>query len=276
MQKIFFILVLFLSSCSQNNNIDKSTKISGDNIEQQMISSYKDGLLALEQGDVLFAVKKFNEAELLFPQSEWAPKSSLMAAYSYWSENYYNDSIEELKRYLKLYPKDNNLDYAYYLLAINYYDSIINEKKDLKPLSESKKYFEILVLNYPNTDYALDAKYKLELINDALAAKEIYIARHYINKKKWIAAINRLKIIIDQYNTTIYIEEALHRIVEIYYTIGLEQEAEKFAKILGYNYQSSLWYKKSYKVLNKNYEELKKNNKPKEKNKILEKIKSMF
>ena len=276
MQKIFFILVLFLSSCSQNNNIEKSTKISGDNIEQQMISSYKDGLLALEQGDVLFAVKKFNEAELLFPQSEWAPKSSLMAAYSYWSENYYNDSIEELKRYLKLYPKDNNLDYAYYLLAINYYDSIINEKKDLKPLSESKKYFEILVLNYPNTDYALDAKYKLELINDTLAAKEIYIARHYINKKKWIAAINRLKIIIDQYNTSIYIEEALHRIVEIYYTIGLEQEAEKFAKILGYNYQSSLWYKKSYKVLNKNYEELKKNNKPKEKNKILEKIKSMF
>ena len=276
MQKIFFILVLFLSSCSQNNNIEKSTKISGDNIEQQMISSYKDGLLALEQGDVLFAVKKFNEAELLFPQSEWAPKSSLMAAYSYWSENYYNDSIEELKRYLKLYPKDNNLDYAYYLLAINYYDSIINEKKDLNPLSESKKYFEILVLNYPNTDYALDAKYKLELINDTLAAKEIYIARHYINKKKWIAAINRLKIIIDQYNTSIYIEEALHRIVEIYYTIGLEQEAEKFAKILGYNYQSSLWYKKSYKVLNKNYEELKKNNKPKEKNKILEKIKSMF
>lgn len=276
MQKIFFILVLFLSSCSQNNNIEKSTKISGDNIEQQMISSYKDGLLALEQGDVLFAVKKFNEAELLFPQSEWAPKSSLMAAYSYWSENYYNDSIEELKRYLKLYPKDNNIDYAYYLLAINYYDSIINEKKDLKPLSESKKYFEILVLNYPNTDYALDAKYKLELINDTLAAKEIYIARHYINKKKWIAAINRLKIIIDQYNTSIYIEEALHRIVEIYYTIGLEQEAEKFAKILGYNYQSSLWYKKSYKVLNKNYEELKKNNKPKEKNKILEKIKSMF
>jgi outer membrane protein assembly factor BamD len=276
MQKIFFILVLFLSSCSQNNNIEKSTKISGDNIEQQMISSYKDGLLALEQGDALFAVKKFNEAELIFPQSEWAPRSSLMAAYSYWSENYYNDSIEELKRYLKLYPKDNNLDYAYYLLAINYYDSIINEKKDLKPLSESKKYFEILVLNYPNTDYALDAKYKLKLINNTLAAKEIYIARHYIAKKKWIAAINRLKIIIDQYNTSIYIEEALHRIVEIYYTIGLEQEAEKFAKILGYNYQSSLWYKKSYKVLNKNYEELEKNNKPKEKNKILEKIKSMF
>merc|ERR1711966_449210 len=161
-----------------------------------------------------------------------------MAAYSYWSQGYYNNSINELKRFLKVYPKNKKIDYAYYLLAMNYYDSIVDEKKDLKPLEEAKKYFTLLVNEYPKTDYALDGKYKLELIQDMLAAKEMYIARHYIKKEKWIAAINRLKIVVNKYDTTIYVEEALHRLVEIYYKIGLEQEAEKYASILGYNYQS--------------------------------------
>ena len=269
---ILFTILIF--SCSQKQT--QVTKVEGSSLEQQMIEAYNAGVKALDEGDVLFATKKFNEAELIYPQSDWAPRSSLMAAYSYWSQGYYNNSINELKRFLKVYPKNKKIDYAYYLLAMNYYDSIVDEKKDLKPLEEAKKYFTLLVNEYPKTNYALDGKYKLELIQDMLAAKEMYIARHYIKKEKWIAAINRLKIVVNKYDTTIYVEEALHRLVEIYYKIGLEQEAEKYASVLGYNYQSGEWYKQTYKVFNKNYETEKKQKKIEKKEKLLDKIKSFF
>ena len=269
---ILFTILIF--SCSQKQT--QVTKVEGSSLEQQMIEAYNAGVKALDEGDVLFATKKFNEAELIYPQSDWAPRSSLMAAYSYWSQGYYNDSINELKRFLKVYPKNKKIDYAYYLLAMNYYDSIVDEKKDLRPLEEAKKYFTLLVNEYPKTNYALDGKYKLELIQDMLAAKEMYIARHYIKKEKWIAAINRLKTVVNKYDTTIYVEEALHRLVEIYYKIGLEQEAEKYASVLGYNYQSGEWYKQTYKVFNKNYETEKKQKKIEKKEKLLDKIKSFF
>jgi len=237
--------------------------------------AYKEGVTALDQGDIFFAVKKFNEAEMLYPQSEWAPKASLMAAYSYWSEGYYKDSTQELNRFFKIYPKNRDLDYAYYLIAINYYDSIVDEKKDLRPLLKSKEYFEILIKDYPNTDYAIDAQYKLGLIEDVLAAKEMYIARHYIKKQKWIAALNRLKNVVNNYETTVYIEEALHRIVEVYYILGLENEAKKYATILGYNYQSSEWFNQSYNILNKT-KKLEKNIDPTNNRNLLDKIKSIF
>ena len=266
---------MILFSCAQKTE-EISTKVKGDSLEAQMIEAYNAGVIALEQGDVLFATKKFNEAELLFPQSEWAPKSSLMASYAYWKASYYKNSVEELKRFIKLYPQNENLDYAYYLLAMNYYDSIVDEKKDLRPLTEAKKYFNFIIKKYPNTDYALDCKYKLELIDDILAAKEIYIARHYIKKEKWIAAINRLKIIVSEYDTTIYIEEALHRLVEVYYIIGLEEESKKYAKTLGYNYQSSEWYKESYRVFNKEYQVKTEDKKNEQEKKLLDRIKSFF
>ncbi len=276
MKNLFLIICLvFLFSCAQKSE-EISTRIEGDSLEAQMIEAYNAGVAALEQGDILFATKKFNEAELLFPQSEWAPKASLMASYAYWKEAYYKNSVEELKRFIKLYPKNENLNYAYYLLAMNYYDSIVDEKKDLRPLTEAKRYFNIVIEKYPESDYALDGKYKLELIDDLLAAKEIYIARHYIKKEKWIAAINRLKIIVSDYDTTIYIEEALHRLVEVYYLIGLEDESKKYAKTLGYNYQSSEWYKESYRIFNKDYKVKKLDPKNEPKKKLLDRIKSFF
>ena len=276
MKNLFLIICLvFLFSCAQKSE-EISTRIEGDSLEAQMIEAYNAGVAALEQGDILFATKKFNEAELLFPQSEWAPKASLMASYAYWKEAYYKNSVEELKRFIKLYPKNENLNYAYYLLAMNYYDSIVDEKKDLRPLTEAKRYFNIVIEKYPESDYALDGKYKLELIDDLLAAKEIYIARHYIKKEKWIAAINRLKIIVSDYDTTIYIEEALHRLVEVYYLIGLEDESKKYAKTLGYNYQSSEWYKESYRIFNKDYKVKKIDPKNEPKKKLLDRIKSFF
>ena len=271
---LLIIFFAFLISCAQKSK-EVVSKIESKGLDEQMIDAYTEGVEALESGDVLFATKKFNEAELLYPQSDWAPRASLMAAYAYWTQNYFSNSVDELNIFIKLYPKNKNLDYAYYLLAMNYYDSIVDEKKDLRPLLRAKEYFNLIIQNYPETDYALDGKYKLELIDEILAAKEMYIARHYIKKKKWIAAINRLKFVITNYDTSIYVEEALHRLVEVYYIIGLENEAKKYAQTLGYNYQSSEWYKKSYKIFNQDYKVLKKTEK-KENKKLIDKIRSFF
>jgi len=243
-----------------------------------MIESFEEGYEELINGDTLYAAKKFNEAELLYPQSQWAPKAALMAAYTYYSDNYYGDAIFEIKRYLKTYPNHKNTDYAHFLLAMCYYETIVDERRDLEPLLKAKTQFEVILNNYPNTDYSMDAKFKLDLISDKLAAKEMYIGKHYLKKKKWIPAINRYKKVVEGYSTTIYVEEALHRLVEIYYRIGLKQESEKYAKLLGYNYQSSKWYKESYKVFNKDYKIEKKVAKKKKKKKglIWRKFKSLF
>ena len=271
---LFLILsFLLFSSCAKD---DSSVEIIEEKeIKLQMIDAYNEGLDALENQDGLTAAKKFSEAELLFPQSTWAPKSALMSAYSYFSQEYYSDAIYEVERFLKTYPEHPRTDYAYYLLAIAYYDQIVDETKDLDSILKSKKYFNYIIDNYPNTDYALDAKFKIELINEILASKEMYLARYYFDKEKWIPAINRYKFVVESYNESIFIEEALHRLVEIHYILGLENEAEKYAYLLGYNYQSSEWYEKTYKVFNKNYKKKVKNiKKTKNEKSLIEKIKS--
>ena len=267
------LLVLFLFSCSKEN-IKQSVIIEKD-LDLQVLEAYKEGMDSLDAGDVLFAAKKFNEVEILYPQSEWAPKSALMAAYSYYIQDYYSDSILELKRFIKIYPLNKNIDYAYYLLSLCYYEQIVDEKKDLKSILNAKSNFDFIVNNYPNSEYAIDSKFKLNLIDDILASKELYLGRYYFEKKKWIPAINRFKKVVDDYDSSVYVEEALHRLVEIYYTIGLKDEAKKYAKLLGYNYDSSEWYKKSYKVFNKNYKNAFDNKNTKNKS-ILKKFKSLF
>ena len=266
-----FIIFLLCASCSKKV-IEKST-IKKTNLEFQMIEAYQEGMKELERGDAIFAAKKFNEAEILFPQSEVAPRAALMAAYAYYSQNYYPDAIAELDRFLRVYPKHKDLAYAEYLLGLSYYEQIVDEKKDLNSIQNSKTIFERIVKNYPNTEFAIDAEFKLDLIYDVLAAKEMFIGRYYFDKNKWVAAINRFKFVTDNYQTTIYVEEALHRLVEIYYIIGLEDEAKKYAALLGYNYQSSKWYENSYSVFDKNY---KKAQIKKEDNNIIKKFKSLF
>jgi len=266
-----FILSFFCLSCSKKN-IEQS-QIKETNLELEMIEAYKEGVKELKRGDVLLAAKKFNEAEILYPQSNVAPRSALMAAYSYYSQSYYGDSIAELDRFLRVYPNHKDIVYAEYLLGLCYYEQIVDEKKDLETIQNSKKIFSNIIKKYPNSDFALDSEFKLDLINDVLAGKEMYVARYYVDRKKWIAAINRFKEVIDNYETTIYVEEALHRLVEIYYILGLENEAQKYANLLGYNYQSSEWYENSYRVFNKSYEikSIKK-----DKNGILKKFKSLL
>ena len=267
----FFLIILLCLSCSKKE-IEKS-KIKEVNLESQMIEAYEEGLKELKAGDVIYAAKKFNEAEILFPQSEYAPKSALMAAYSYYSQNYYGDAIAELIRFLRVYPNHKDIAYVEYLLGLCYYEQIVDEKKDLQSIINAKKTFRNLISKYPDSEFATDATFKIDLINEVLAGKEMFIGRYYFDKKKWIPAINRFRIVVDNYETTIYVEEAIHRLVEIYYILGIETEAKKYANLLGYNYQSSQWYEKSFIVFNKNY---KIKNIKKENNPILEKFKSLF
>ena len=271
---IFFLFsFLFINHCSKNEKIE-IVEIAEDQIEGQMIKAYKEGMVAFENQLYLEAAKKFNEAEILFPQSDWAPRSSLMTAYAYFYDDYNNRAISELVNFFKKYPNDPNIPYAHYLLAMSYYNLIVDEKKDLEPLKNSQKQFKYIIENYPDTEFSLDSKFKLDLINEMIASKEMYIARHYIQKEKWIPAINRLKFIVTEYDNTIFIEEALHRLVEIYYKIGLEDESRKYAILLGFNYPESEWYKNTYKVHKKEYkiQDIKNRNKKS----TLEKFKSLL
>ena len=274
--KLFLILTYIISFLSCTKEEPKIQNIKKKSQELEMTIAYKEAIEKLEINDTYNAALKFLEAELLFPQSIWAPKSALMASYSYYLQNYYSEALSNLNRYLKTYPKDKNIVYAHYLIGICYYEMIEDEKRDIDPLLKAKKKFEFVINNYPNTDFSLDAKFKLDLINDLLASKEMYLGRHYQKKNKWIAAINRYKIVIDDYDETIFVEEALHRLVEINYKIGLVEESKKYAKILGYNYMSSEWYKKSYKVFNKNYVEIDPNKIDKNKKGILDKFRKLF
>ncbi len=270
---ICWLILILNFGCSKKE--EKTTILKQKNLETQMIEVYNEAMREFEKGDVIYAGKKFGEAELLYPQSIWAPRAVLMSAYGYFSQGYYNDAINNLERFLIKYKKHPQSDYAYYLLALCHYDQIIDEKKDLNEILKARKYFEIVIKNYSNTEYALDSKYKLELILEVLASKEIYLARYYIERQKWIPAINRFKKIINEYDTTIYVEEALHRLVELHYRVGLIDEAEKYAALLGYNYNTSEWYEASYRLLNQNYKKRKKLKNDKN-DTLLKKFKDVF
>ena len=249
--RIFVILFLILSfsSCLKKNNESVYEP-------KKQISAYKlynEGLDAFNKNDFFFASKKFSDAELNFEKVEFAAKSAIMSAYSLYGINFYDESLENLDRYLKIYPADKNVIYAHFLMATIYFEQINDEKKDIDPLIKAHNKVNFFLEKYPNTDYAIDLKFKKDLIENQLAAKEMYIAKYYVSIKKWVPAINRLKIIVKKYNKTVFIEEALHRLVEIYYHIGLEDEAKKYASILGYNYNSGEWFKQSYKIINKEY-----------------------
>ena len=267
---------MFLVSFGCSKNEQKISVIKEQSQELEMISAYNDAYQALNEGDPYFAAKKFLEAEILYPQSKWAPRSALMASYSYYLQNYYTESISNLERYLSTYPQDVDLIYAHYLIAMCYYESIIDEKRDYGSIIKAKKKFDYIVQKYPSSQFAIDANFKLDLIEDILASKEMYIGRYYVKKGKWIAAANRFKEVITKYDQTVFVEEALHRLVEIYYKLGLVGESEKYANLLGYNYLSSDWYKKSYKIFNKDYSISLNRKVKKDKKKVFEKFKKLF
>ena len=243
----FLIIFLFIS-CSK-----KQLETNVPPSKERSFEIYKEAVEAMIKGDYLFASKKFSEAETILPQIEFSAKAALMSSFCLYSINFYPEATANLERFINQYPADKNVAYAHYLIALTLYEQILDEKKDIKPLIETKKKINFFLQNYPDTEYALDLKFKLDLVNNQLAAKEMYIAKYYITTQKWIPAINRLKVIINDYSKTVFIEEALHRLVEVYYRVGLTDEAKSSAAILGYNYNSSEWYEQTYKILNKSY-----------------------
>jgi outer membrane protein assembly factor BamD len=273
---VYLIIALILLNTSCSKEKEKISIIEEENLEMQMIKAYNEGLKELERGDPVYAAKKFNEAELLYPQSIWAPRAALMASYSYFSYLYYSDAVLELEKFLDKYKNHPRRDYAYYLLALSHYDQIIDETKDLNEILKAKKYFKIIIQRYPDTEFAIDSRYKLELIEELLASKEMYLARYYVEREKWIPAINRFKKVAEDYDETIYIEEALHRLVELHYKIGLIDESKKYAVLLGYNYQSSKWYEETYKVLNKDYVKISRNKNKAKEDSIIKKFKDLL
>ena len=274
--KIFFLTLTLISlySCSKEEKEISYVKETRQDLE--IATAYNEAYKALEKGDPYFAAKRFLEAELLFPQSKWAARSALMAAYSFYMQNYYEEALSNLERYIKTYPNDEDIAYANYLIAMCYYETIEDEKRDSGPILKARDQFKLVLNEYPGTDFAIDAKFKIELIQDILASKEMYLGRHYIKKGKWIAAINRFKNIVDNYEQTIFIEEALHRLVEVNYKMGLLEESQRYANLLGYNYQSGEWYKKSYKVFNKDYSSKINKIRKKEKKGVVKKFRELF
>ena len=245
---ILFIILIFSFSCSK-----EEVEISKPSSKEKAFDIYQEAVEAMDNGEYFFAAGKFKDAEEIMPKIELAAKSSVMASYCLYLINFYGEADLYLKRFIKRYPVDKNIPYVHYLIAINSYEQILDEKKDISPLLETKKKMNFYLKEFPDTEYALDLRFKLDLINNQLAAKEIYVAKYYIKSQKWIPAINRLKLIVDDYSETIFIEEALHRLVEVYYKIGLEEEAKIAAALLGYNYNSSKWYEQSYKIINSEY-----------------------
>ena len=248
--RLFLILIISFSfySCSKNNELVYQ---ASKKVDPYIL--YKEALEAFEQNDYFFASKKFSEAELNFEKVELAAKSAIMSSFSLYGINFYSEALDNLERYIKTYPADKNIIYAHYLIAVIYFEQISDEKKDLKPLIKADKQIDFFLNKYPKSEYAIDLRFKKDLIQNQLAAKELYVSKYYISTQKWVPAINRLKIIINQYDKTIFVEEALHRLVEIHYHLGLENEAKKYAQILGYNYNSGEWFQQSYKILNKDY-----------------------
>jgi len=260
-KKVFCILLIFFSVISCSSSEDKKlTDLSKKN-KIELPALWKFAIDDFNNSLPEEAIEKFKLVEKDYSYTEWAPRSLLMIAYVYYEANRCADAISAVERYIKFYPNNIERIYAEYLKGVCYFEEVSEFSKDQENTFKAINQFKLLISSYPNTEYANDAKYKLDLLNDLLAGKEMYVARYYMNTQKWGGAINRLKTIIEKYQNTIYIEEALYRLVEIYHKLGLVEDASKAAAILGYNYNSSEWYKKSYLLVSANQTTLPKKDK---------------
>ena len=241
---ILILASFFLINCSsKNENLIKPKKT----IPLELL--YKEAYKNFEQGKYQDAVELFQEVEKNYGYTEWAAKALLLKSYIYYDSSRYVEALENLKNFKKLYSGNPELAYVEYLIAICLFEQINISARDQTNTRLSFQQFNKVIKNYPNTPYAEDLKLKLDLINDQLAGKEMYVARYYQKREKWLAALKRLTNILEKYQTTIYIEEALHRMVEIHYKIGNIEAAKKYASILGYNFNDSDWFKKSYTIV---------------------------
>ena len=244
-KQIFFIILLFsaLISCSD-------TKLAAPETEGEKLKIlYSRGMDMVERKDFVDAAIIFEDIERQYPYSKWSNQAQLMTSFCYYKSQMYDKSLDSLERFIALYPGSKKISYAYYLRALNYFEQIRDVERDQSYTSKAKKAFYEVTTKYPDSEFAKDAYDKIDIINDRLAAKEMEIARFYQTNHQWISAINRYNELLDNYGTSVYTAETLHRLVEIYYTLGLLEEAKKYASTLGHNFPESKWYAMSYEIV---------------------------
>ena len=224
-----------------------STGAEGDAyVETPVGTLYNDATDALRARQYVTAAAKFDEVERQHPYSVWATKSQIMAAYSHYQQNDYVSAVVALDRFIQLHPAHRDIPYAYYLKGLSYYERISDVARDQKMTTDARRTFEELIVRYPNSRYARDARIKLDLTLDHLAGKEMEIGRYYITQGHYLAAINRFNAVIRNFQTTTHVPEALHRLIEAYTALGIPEEARRTAAVLGHNFPGSEWYKDSY------------------------------
>lgn len=238
------ISLVFLSNCTYFSSLGKSD-IKEDSAE----SLYDRASEEMDDDKYRRAIEYYEEIERLYPYDALATRAELMRGYAYYKDEAYDDAVLSLERFIKLHPGHEDVAYAYYLIAISYYEQISTVTRDQGNTELAQNALKEVIRRFPQTDYARDAQIKLDLVMDHLAGKELDIGRYYLNQGKYIAAINRFMIVMHDYNTTSHIPEALHRLVEAYTALGITNEAKKYAAVLGYNYPSSKWYKYSYALV---------------------------
>ncbi len=241
---LFLSVILALAACS-----DSAEETAAPKPPDSAEKLYSDARQLMSEKDYQDAVAAFEEVERQHPYSEWAGHAQIMAAYAHYEREKYDEAIAILERYVKLYPGEASAAYAYYLIALCYYEQISDVGRDQKMTEFSMQALRDVIRRFPESEYARDAKIKLDLTIDHLAGKEMQVGRYYLKQDDYIAAANRFRFVVENYQTTNHTAEALHRLVECYLQLGVKEEAQKYASVLGYNFPSSLWYRDSYKLM---------------------------
>lgn len=241
--KAFVLVLTFaLAGCG-------STSDEPEYVERPVHKIYNQAVNELESGAYGEAAVMFEEVERQHPYSVWATKALLMSAYAHYQANRYVEAIIGINRFILLHPGNKDVPYAYYLKALSYYEQISDVSRDQLNTDRALKALREIIRRYPNSKYARDARLKIDLTRDHLAGKEMAVGRYYLRRKQYLAAINRFKQVIDTYQTTTHVPEALHRMAEAYSSVGMEEEAKKAAAVLGHNYPGNEWYSDSYDLM---------------------------
>lgn len=262
--KILLVFLLFLSACqtlglSDADKVETEDELPRSEVENEakdleeskssVSELYNSAQDLLEQRKYKKAAEEFIAVEQEYPYSEWAVRAQVQAAYANYKEENYDGAIGILDRFIRQNPGDENVPYSYYLIALSYYNQIANVERDQGITNQAKKALSDVVARFPDSTYARDSKFKLDLVEDHLAGKELAVGRYYLRNRQYIGAINRFKEVVENYQSTAQVEEALHRLVEAYLALGVIPEAQKYAAVLGHNYPGSEWYQDSYDLL---------------------------
>ena len=242
---IFALISLLFSSCSDSQN-NIGIGVSEDKAAEEIFNSGERDLIRRRYND---AAEKFKEVERLYPYSDWAKRALIMQVYSFHKDKEYENVVSAANRFIEFHPKDKDIPYAYYLIGLSYYDQVLAIGRDQKLTQEALKIFELIIKEYPDSEYASSSKIKFDFLKNQLASKEMEVGRYYLKRSHYVSAINRFRGIIEDFSTTSQVPEALHRLVEAYLSLGLTDEAQTAGAILGYNYKSNEWYERSFELL---------------------------